>query len=110
MKDVKQSAKSVGEKRKMDKISFKELYSIVKDISKTTLQIYLNNYRFTKFRLTYNAGTKAVYILNTDFLNMLYTMLLNRNKYKAAENLYNHFEDLNIKCLDWEVFICGNTV
>ena len=85
-------------------ISVKQLHQILKDIHIATLTLYLNTFRFLKHRSTFFQGVKARYYLTKEFLDLLYTLLLNRRKYEAAENLQNHFKD--VECLEWEVFIC----
>lgn len=85
-------------------ISAKQLHQILKDIHISTLTLYLCHYRFLKHRSTFFQGARARYYLTKEFLDLLYTLLLNRRKYEAAENLQNHFKD--VECLDWEDFIC----
>lgn len=85
-------------------ISAKQLHHILKDIHMSTLILYLCHYRFLKHKSTFFQGVKAKYYLTKEFLDLLYTYLLNRRKHEAAENLKNHFKD--VECLDWEVFIC----
>ena len=85
-------------------ISVKELQKILSNIHISTLIIYLSHCRFAKYKSTPFSGAKARYYLNNDFLDLLYTLLLNRRRYEAAENLQNHFKD--VKCLDWGDFIC----
>ncbi len=85
-------------------ISVKQLHQILKDIHISTLKIYLSHYRFLKHRSTFYYGARARYYLTKEFLDLLYTHLINRRKYEAAENLQNHFKD--VEPLAWEDFIC----
>ena len=85
-------------------ISAKQLHQILKDIHLSTLILYLHHYRFLVHRSTFFQGAKARYYLTKDFLDMLYTFLINRKKYEAADNLQNHFKD--VECLEWEDFLC----
>jgi DNA-binding CsgD family transcriptional regulator len=89
---------------RMETIKTKEILDILQDINCTTLIRYLNNFRFTKFRATYTTGVKSKYYLVSDFLNILYTLLLAKKKEKAAENLKNKFNFVNR--IEWEDFIC----
>jgi hypothetical protein len=85
-------------------VETRQIQAILKDIHIETLIKFLNNYRFVKFRTTPNSGRNARYVLSTDFLNTLYTLLYSRKKIKAAENLKNEYK--TIKLIDWEEFIC----
>lgn len=87
-------------------ISVTELYEAIKDIHIETLIKYLNNYRFTKFRVTSTSGRKAQYLLNSAFLSTLYTLLYIRRKIKAAENLKKEYKIA--KLIKWEDFVCEN--
>lgn len=82
-----------------------ELCDIINDVALSTLLIYLNNYRYTKFRKTYHTGAKAVYELCPDFLNVLYTNLIYRNRDRGARHLKDHFKDYNIKLLKYGEFV-----
>ena len=89
-------------------ISVRELSDIIKVLNNDTIRIYLQSYRFNKFRTTYSNGSKAKFKLSTEFLNMFYTYLLNRNRVKASQNLAEHFKEFDLTVMDWEEFICGN--
>lgn len=84
-------------------IGTREIHEIIKVLSLDTVRIYLNNYRFNKHRATPSSGSKARYYLSKNFLNVLYTMFLERGKEKAAKNLNNHFKDL--EWLEWEEYV-----
>ena len=90
----------------MNNIGLRELQEILQDIYIDTIRIYLCNYRFNKYRITTTVGYNSRYMLTSEFLSLLYTYLLRRNKYKAAENLKKHFKIYKIECLEWEDFIC----
>ncbi len=83
-------------------IKTKELSKIISSISISTLQIYLSNYRFNKYRVTNTDGINAIFVINTGFLSMLYTYFWHRGRNKEAETLKRHFKDFNIKALCWE--------
>jgi hypothetical protein len=89
----------------MQTISTHELHNILKDISLNTLMLYLNNYRFTKYRATYMSGANARYYVCADFLRNLFTFLIAKNKDDAAFNLQSHFSEFKIKPIDWEEFV-----
>ena len=82
-----------------------ELCDIINDVALSTLLIYLNNYRYTKFRKTYHTGAKAVYELCPEFLNVLYTNLIYRNRERGAKNLRKYFEEYPIKLVSYEEFV-----
>lgn len=84
-------------------IGTRELQEIIKVLSLDTVRIYLNNYRFNKHRATPSSGSKARYNLTQDFLNVFYTMLLERKREEAAKNLNDHFK--NLEWLDWEEYV-----
>ena len=84
-------------------IGIRELQDIIKVMHLETLRLYLNNYRFTKFRATQHSGLRSKYYLSRGFLNVLYTMFLERKREKAAKNLNDHFK--NLEWLDWEEYV-----
>ena len=90
----------------MQTISTHNLHNILQDISLNTLMLYLNNYRFTKYRATYMTGANARYYVCSDFLRTLFTYLLAKNREEAAFNLQSHFSEFKIKPIAWEEFIC----
>ena len=90
----------------MQTISTHSLHEIVKDISLDTLILYLNNFRFAKYRATFMAGSNARYYLNSEFLRTLFTFLIAKNRDEAAFNLQSHFKKYKIRPIDWEEFIC----
>lgn len=90
----------------METIGTRRLSKIVKDLNLETLILYLNNYRFSKFRTTYTTGAQARYIVNSEFLRTLYTLFLLKNRDIAAENLKEHFNKFKIRAIDWEKFVC----
>lgn len=84
-------------------IGTRELQEIIKVLHIDTIKIYLNNYRFSKYRATPSSGHRARYYLTQDFLNVFYTMLLERKREKAANNLNDHFK--NLEWLEWEEYV-----
>lgn len=89
----------------MKTIGTNELCDIINDVALSTLLIYLNNYKYTKFRKTYHTGSRAVYEICPEFLNLLYTNLIYRNRDKGALNLKEYFKDYNIKLLKYGEFV-----
>jgi hypothetical protein len=81
-------------------ITPRDLEKICKTISLNTIVIYLDNYRFNKFRLTPYLKRKALYEVNLDFLNTFYTYLFYKNQYEAAENLKSEFKSKEIKAIN----------
>ena len=93
----------------METISIKEMADILKSIHIRTLEMYLNNYRFNKYRvMPMSCGINARFFISRDFLNTLYTLLWIRNRVKEAEKLKKHFSLYNIKAIEWEDFVCEN--
>ena len=91
----------------METISVKELAEITKTIHDRTLEMYLDNFRFNKYRvMPMSCGINARYFLTRDFLNTLYTLLWIRNRVKEAEKLKRHFSLYNIKAIEWEDYVC----
>ena len=82
-------------------ITPEKLEEICKTISLSTIVLYLENFRFGKYRLTKNAKTNALYRLNSDFLNTFYTYLFNRGQLEAARNVKSSFPQLNIRNKEW---------
>lgn len=88
-------------------ISIKELSEIITSIHIRTLEMYLDNYRFNKFRvMPMSCGINARFFLSKDFLNTLYTLLWIRNRVKEAEKLKKHFSLYDIKAIEWEDLVC----
>ena len=85
-------------------ISPLELSNIIK-MHKYTLQNYLSNYRFNKYRITYKDGLYSLYSLSNKFLNTLYNVLLMRSKDEQARMLKDHFKDFNFKVMSYEEFL-----
>jgi hypothetical protein len=90
----------------MRTISTYDLHDILKEISLPTLILYLNNYRFAKHRVTYMTGANARYYISAEFLRILFTYLIAKNRDDAAFNLQSHFKKYKIRPIDWEEFIC----
>ena len=92
----------------METISTRSIHDIIKAyVSFSTVILYLNNYRFSQYLVTYKSGVNAHYILCNGFLNKLFTYLLARHQDKAAFKLQEHFKDkYKIKPIEWEEFIC----
>jgi hypothetical protein len=85
----------------MDTITVIELSEITK-VHKYTMQNYLSNFRFNKFRLTTREGLYALYEKSYKFLNDLYNCLIYRKKIYQAQRLKNHFKNLNFKLMSYE--------
>lgn len=83
-------------------ISPKKLQEICKVISLNTVELYLENYRFGRFRLTPNCKSNALYRLNTGFLNTFYTYLFYRGKIEAATNIKKEFKDFEVKAIEMD--------
>ena len=91
----------------MRKITTHSLHDVIKAyISLDTLILYLNNYRFSKYRATFKTGVNARYFICSGFLKTLFTYMLFKNKEEAAIKLQEHFPKYKIQALDWEAFIC----
>jgi hypothetical protein len=88
----------------METITTLELSNIIK-MHKYTLQSYLSNYRFNKYRITEKDGLYALYNLSNMFLNIFYNFLLMRNRYNQAKMLKDHFKDFNFKIMSYEDFL-----
>ena len=95
-----------GERKKMETIGTRRLCKILQVINLKTLILYLNNYRFCKFRTTYTTGAQARYLLNSEFLKTLYTLLLIKNRDTEAANLKDTFKIYKIRAIKWEDFVC----
>lgn len=89
----------------METLSIKELSNILNSISTTTLQTYLSNYKFNKFKKSVIDGINARYEISEKFLSTLFTDLWNRNRIKEAETIRKYFKNFNVKILPWEEFI-----
>lgn len=87
-------------------ISTIELIKTLDSLSASTVLIYLNNFRFSKFRKTYTTGKKARYELSNEFLNTLYSYLIYKNREDAAQQFRSYFKDFKLKVMCWEDFIC----
>ncbi len=87
----------------METISTEELAGIVQHISKSTLEVYLKNYRFNKYRQGENEYLrKHTFRLDGGFLSLLYSMLDIRGKYRDARAIIKRFGDkYEIKTIDW---------
>ena len=83
-------------------ITTKDLQKICKVLSLTTIMVYLENYRFGRFRLTPNCKSNALYRLNTGFLNTFYTYLFYRGKIEAATNIKKEFKDFEVKAIEMD--------
>lgn len=88
-------------------ISVPELVEILNGATAETVCRYLNSYRFARFRTTFVIGLRSRYLLNSEFLSVLYTLLDHRGRYKEARNLLNYFDkDYKVYLMDWEQFVC----
>ncbi len=81
-----------------------KLNEIMLGFSLQTLCMYLENYKFSKFRLDRVAISKCRYKVCDEFLSLLYTTLLRRNRITEARKLKAYFEDYKIKNYDLEVY------
>jgi uncharacterized membrane protein YkgB len=86
-------------------IKTKELSKIISSISISTLQIYLSNYKFNKYRVSHTDGINALFKINTGFLNTLYTYFWHKGRDEEAKMLKKHFKDYDVKALCWEEFV-----
>jgi hypothetical protein len=84
-------------------ITPEELNDIMKGFSLQTLCIYLDNYKFSKFRIDTVPIRKCRYKVCDEFLSLLYTTLLRRSRVTEARKLKAYFNTYNIKHLDYEV-------
>lgn len=89
-----------------DTIGVPELTDILGGVTKETVARYLNSFRFARFRTTNTIGYRSRYLLNTEFLSILYTLLDHRGRYKEARNLEKHFKSYKVSLMDWEDFLC----
>lgn len=87
-------------------ISTIELIKTLDSLSASTVLIYLNNFRFSKFRKTDTTGKRARYELSSKFLNTLYSYLVYRNREDAAQQFRNYFKDFDLNLMSWEDFVC----
>lgn len=88
-------------------ISVRDLGEIIKSIHERTLEMYLQNYRFNKFKvMPMSCGINSRFFITKEFLNTFYTLLCMRNRIKAAEKLKNHFKEYDIEAIDYEEFVC----
>ena len=86
-------------------ISIKELAEIINTMARSTLQIYLSNYKFNKFRATRVEVPNARYHISREFLNTLYTLFWHRNRIKEGEKLKKHFKEYDIEIIPFEEFV-----
>jgi hypothetical protein len=85
-------------------ITPEELNEIMKGFSLQTLCIYLDNYKFNKFRIDTTPIRKCRYKVCDEFLSLLYTTLLRRSRVTEARKLKVYFEGYKIKNYDLEVY------
>ena len=91
----------------METISVKELAEITKTIHDKTLERYLENFRFNKYRvMPMSCGINARFFITKDFLDEFYTLLWMRNRVKAAEKLKKYFEEYDVEAIEYEDFVC----
>lgn len=69
-----------------------ELSEILEGVRLSTITLYLDNFQFSKFRLSQQLKKNAKYKVCTEFLRMLYIMLWNKRHYKEADKLEKYFE------------------
>ena len=74
-------------------ITARQLEAICKTISLSTIILYLENYNFSKYRLSNHSRMKTFYRLNQSFLDTFYTYLFYRGQFEAAENTKKHFQN-----------------
>lgn len=69
-----------------------ELSEILDGLRLSTITLFLENFQFSKFRLSQQLKKNAKYKVCTEFLKTLYIMLWNKGHYKEADRLEKHFE------------------
>lgn len=82
----------------------KELQEIMRGIKLQALCVYLDNYKFNKYRVDKTLINRCRYIICDEFLSLLYTLLMRRGKIKEGRLLKNYFEGYKIKNYDLEVY------
>lgn len=90
----------------MQTMNAKQLQEVLKHIHLSTVNLYLENYRFNPFRISTLPGTRSRYHICNEFLSLLYTMLLHKNKEVAADELRECFPEHNIRIIPWEQYVC----
>lgn len=70
-------------------VNVEQIQKVVGNISKKTLEIYLNNWRFVPFerKVKIKNYYRREYLCCKDFFNNLYTFLMMKRFYKEAKNL-----------------------
>lgn len=87
-------------------ISVEELIKVLKTMHKATVIMYLDNFRFNKYRTSITNGLKASYLLNNEFLNNFYTYLVNKNRLEEAIRLQRYYKNIfDIKTLEIDDYI-----
>lgn len=72
----------------------------------SSMLLYLNNFRFSKYRVTERTSKYARFKLNDYFLNDFYSYLFYKNRTKNFEKLGSYFKDSKLKVMSWEDFVC----
>lgn len=90
--------------REMVIITPVDLHKIINDFSLQTLCMYLDNYKFSKFRIDTVPKQKCRFKVCDEFVSLLYTTLLRRSRITEARKLKAYFEGYKIKNYDLEVY------
>lgn len=89
----------------METISAREIIEIIKTLSKSTILNYLDNYRFTKFRVTHYSKINDRFYLTREFLTALYSFFWYRNKIKEATTVKNYFKEFDLEVMPYEEYV-----
>ena len=73
--------------------------------NRNSIHTYLSGYRFSKFRLIDAECMKTRFVLNQEFINVLYNFLWHRRKRETAEILKVYFKNFELKLMPLEEFI-----
>ena len=89
--------------REMVIITPVELHKIINEVSLQTLCMYLDNYKFSEFRIDSIRIQRCRYKVCDGFLSLLYTHLMRRGRLQESRKLKAYFNTYNIKHLDYGV-------
>ena len=74
-------------------------------LNRNSVHTYLAGYRFSKFRLIDAECMHTRFVINKDFINVLYNFLWHKRKREAAKKLKDYFKDYEIKLMSLEEFV-----